>query len=439
MGVQVRAALLVVLTVVVLGLNSAPARAQTVYINPSDVFIMASALTDPASGAAGSPFPNQVVNPLFEPLVIPARGAVQQHELVLTVPDMDPASSGPRAGIREGIAAGATVTVLFSQRAGIRNPSEGGEFFADVTTSPGGPADAVSLQITPNRPGAPAEYRFSFVPTADLPATSGQITILLDSEVHLPETPPPNGVEPGPTPTPTPAADLSLTRSELPQFMIAGGILSYRLTVTNAGPSDAVAVELREATPPGAQALSISPSQGTCGVTRGIISCRLGNVGIDAAVSINVRLQLSAIVLGELPLTASVAGDGEDLYPEDNEASAVLRVLARTAPTLAPTATSTPEPTPTAVPSPTPEPTPAPTLTVTPEPTATAAPTPTPTATPEPAPTPTPPIATPPELAPSGGLCNVAVGHVSVLSGAVNLLLMLSPVAGVFAFRRWRH
>jgi hypothetical protein len=56
-----------------------------------------------------------------------------EPELTITVPDMDP---GDNTG-GNGIAAGATVTVIFSQAAGIRNPTEGdaGGYFARISTS----------------------------------------------------------------------------------------------------------------------------------------------------------------------------------------------------------------------------------------------------------------------------------------------------------------
>ena len=56
-----------------------------------------------------------------------------EPEITITVPDMDP---GDNTG-GNGIAAGATVAVIFSQAAGIRNPTEGdaGGYFARISTS----------------------------------------------------------------------------------------------------------------------------------------------------------------------------------------------------------------------------------------------------------------------------------------------------------------
>ena len=175
-----RLILLVAAATAALALSYIGVYAQTVFIDRSDVLIIADALTD------GSPFPNQIVNPPFEPTITVAGDAGRDHEITINIPDMDPTESGPRAGIREGIAAGANVRVIFPQRAGIKNPRQAGPVLVDVRTSPGGPAAGVGLSIRPNTPGAAAEYEITFVAPANIPANSGTITIILDEDVQLP-------------------------------------------------------------------------------------------------------------------------------------------------------------------------------------------------------------------------------------------------------------
>jgi hypothetical protein len=143
--------------------------AQTTLIQRSDVLLIASGITDPAGGTAGSPFPGQVVNPLFNPIVRAARHSRDDHEITIDVPDMNPTSTGPRAGIQEGIAAGASVTVIFLQQAGIKNPTESGGVRVAVATSPGGPAAGVDLTMQPDTPGAAA---LTVAPTLTLPPDS---------------------------------------------------------------------------------------------------------------------------------------------------------------------------------------------------------------------------------------------------------------------------
>ena len=106
-------------TVVLIGYLSTvspiPANAQTIFLDRSSVIIIATALTDPAAGGAGVPSPNRAISPAFDPVVRTVNGSPNHHEVTIDVPDMDPTRSGPRAGLQEGIASGATVTVTLFQ------------------------------------------------------------------------------------------------------------------------------------------------------------------------------------------------------------------------------------------------------------------------------------------------------------------------------------
>lgn len=118
-------------------------------------------------------------------------------------------------------------------------------------------------------------------------------------------------------------------------------------------------------------------------------------------------------------------------------------------PTHTPVPTNTPIPTPTNTPVPTPTHTPVP-PTLTPAPTQTPIPTPVPTSTPIPptsTPVPTPVPATPTQSEPtptasapteeSGGCFSVT--QVSLLTGAVNALLMIAPLGLIFGLRSARR
>lgn len=422
-------------------LSHAGVYAQTVFIDQSNVLIIASGLTDPAGGAAGSPFPGQVVNPLLDPIVRAARRTGDNHEITIDVPDMDPTRTGPRAGIQEGIAAGANVTVIFLQQAGIKNPTLSGGVLVDVSTSPGGPAAGVGLTMQPDTPGAAAEYQITFVAPADIPANSGTITITLDEDVQLPAVPdePDEGEQ---------EADLSIARSGLPSSVPAGSTVSYELTVTNSGPSSATAVVLTELLPPGIRVVSALPDQGTCEISDGAVSCRLGAVSSDNEVVVSITLMAEPLLAGDFAITSSVAGSETDPNSGNNKVTANVRILSLPAPT--PTLTPIPSSTPTVTPAPTATPVPTPTFAPTSTPAATTIPVPTASPTPVPTPTTTaaPTLTFPPDFPfsetpeaplrrqPSGGFCRF--GDVSAAAGAVNLLLLLAPLAAISVYRRLR-
>ena len=413
--------------------------AQTTLIQRSDVLLIASGITDPAGGTAGSPFPGQVVNPLFDPIVRAARHTRDDHEITIDVPDMDPTSTGSRAGIQEGIAAGASVTIIFLQQAGIKNPTESGGILVAVATSPGGPATGVDLTMQPDTPGAAAEYQITFVAPADIPANSGTINITLDEDVQLPGVPEePDEVEQ--------EADLSVTRSGLPGSVSVGSTVSYELTVTNSGPSDATAVLLTETLPPGVRAVSAQPGQGTCEISGGTVSCWLGAIAGAADVVVFITLMVEPSLANDFAMTGIVASNETDSNSGNNEVTTSIELLVPPTPTLTltPVPTSTPIFTPTATPGPTATPVPTPTV----APTATPMPTASPTPVPAPTATAVPTLTLPPDFPPSGaseaplrrqptgGFCRF--GNVSAGAGAVNLLVLLAPLVAISVYRRLR-
>ena len=63
------------------------------------------------------------------------------------------------------------------------------------------------------------------------------------------------------------SADLSIAKTDSPDPVIAGTNLTYTLTVSNGGPSDALGVSVSDTLPAGTSFVSSSPSQGTCSGT----------------------------------------------------------------------------------------------------------------------------------------------------------------------------
>ena len=117
----------------------------------------------------------------------------------------------------------------------------------------------------------------------------------------------------------TPDADLALTKTDSTDPVLAGGALTYTLTVQNNGPSAATGVALTDNLPTGVSYQSATPSQGTCSEASGTVTCDLGAIanGGSATVPIAVTPQGD----GTITNTASVQATQDDPTSTNNAAS----------------------------------------------------------------------------------------------------------------------
>ena len=74
-----------------------------------------------------------------------------------------------------------------------------------------------------------------------------------------------------------PPADLFLTMSDSPDPVTAGTNLTYTITVTNNGPTDATGVTVSDPLPAGVSFVSANPTQGSCSGTT-TVTCDLGGL-----------------------------------------------------------------------------------------------------------------------------------------------------------------
>ena len=102
--------------------------------------------------------------------------------------------------------------------------------------------------------------------------------------------------------------------------MVAGGVLTYTLTVQNNGPSAATGVVLTDDLPADVSYQSATPSQGNCSAASATVTCDLGMVanGGSATVQIAVTPQSN----GTITNTASVQATQNDPTNTNNAASA---------------------------------------------------------------------------------------------------------------------
>ncbi len=123
--------------------------------------------------------------------------------------------------------------------------------------------------------------------------------------------------------------DLAVTKADLVDPVSAGSTLTYNLTVTNAGPSDATAATVSDTLPAALTLSSVTPSQGTCAPTPTAFTCSLGSLAAGGNASIVLQATVSASAAGTISNTATVAAGTGDVDPAaaNNSSQAFTTVL----------------------------------------------------------------------------------------------------------------
>ena len=123
-----------------------------------------------------------------------------------------------------------------------------------------------------------------------------------------------------------PAADLSLSKTDAPDPVLAGELLTYSLTVHNSGPQDATGVSLSDILPAGVTFDSATPTQGTCSENAGTVDCALGTIADEASASVEIKVTPQAP--GTLTNEANVVSLTADPSSANNSAGADTTVNA---------------------------------------------------------------------------------------------------------------
>jgi uncharacterized repeat protein (TIGR01451 family) len=101
------------------------------------------------------------------------------------------------------------------------------------------------------------------------------------------------------------AAELAVDKTDNPDPITEGEVLTYNIDVTNIGDDPARAVELTDDLPAGTAFVSASTTAGTCTTPdvgdNGIVTCELGRIaaGESVAVTIEVRPRQTGIIINE--------------------------------------------------------------------------------------------------------------------------------------------
>ena len=87
-----------------------------------------------------------------------------------------------------------------------------------------------------------------------------------------------------------PAADLSLTKSDSPDPVLAGELLTYTLDGRTTPVPERDRRELTDTLPAGVTFDSATPSQGSCSEASGTVTCALGTIADGQSASVEIKV-----------------------------------------------------------------------------------------------------------------------------------------------------
>ncbi|WP_405055822.1 DUF11 domain-containing protein [Kribbella sp. NBC_01505] len=229
-----------------------------------------------------------------------------------------------------------------------------------LTITNNGPSAAQSVTVSDPVP-APLTYASAKTSQGSCDETDGTVAcavgtvapgdkIIVTVVANVPSGTPPNelaNTAKVASPTPDPVADnntatytlltgaqanITLTKSVSPDPVVAGAAITYKLTVANAGPSDAQGISLDDDVPDAVTGVSASTTGGaTCEVSDGRVTCELATLAAGASFVVTVTGTVApATVPGALTNTASAgAKTPEDPTDSDNTATSTTTVQAQ--------------------------------------------------------------------------------------------------------------
>ncbi|KQX05372.1 hypothetical protein ASC59_14605 [Leifsonia sp. Root1293] len=124
-----------------------------------------------------------------------------------------------------------------------------------------------------------------------------------------------------------PQADVSIVKTG-PASVVAGRTLTYAITVSNDGPSDAADVQVSDLLPTGVIATSVASTRGTCALAASVeCSIPVLSAGISGSPGATAVITIQAVADGGAPIgtatnTATVTSSTSDTDTSNNSASA---------------------------------------------------------------------------------------------------------------------
>jgi uncharacterized repeat protein (TIGR01451 family) len=180
------------------------------------------------------------------------------------------------------------------------------------------------------RGAALSQFRGSSELVVDVAAGQEVVCTIVNRRRTGPPVPPlppsPGPAPPGPGPPGT--TDLTVQKFVSARVGSLGNAVTWTVVVTNNGPLVATGVRIVDQAAAGATFVSLEASQGTCETT----TCSFGTIQPGGSVRVVARTRMLRV--GARLNTVIVSGEQPDAIPENNAASALVRILAAFRPPL---------------------------------------------------------------------------------------------------------
>jgi len=121
-----------------------------------------------------------------------------------------------------------------------------------------------------------------------------------------------------------PSADLSISKSDSSDPIVAGNTLTYTVRVDNAGPNDAQNVVVTDALPAGVILFSTS---GCAQDPNGVPACSLGSIASGGSAQYTISVIVNSGTIGTIQNSASVSSSTTEANPGDETATESTTVI----------------------------------------------------------------------------------------------------------------
>ena len=121
------------------------------------------------------------------------------------------------------------------------------------------------------------------------------------------------------------SVDLALVKTAAPNPVKAGQQLTYTLTATNNGPSNATGVTIVD-TLPASTSYSSASGQSSATITGQTLTLNVGNLAVGASSTVTVVVVVASTATGTITNTATVSGNQPDPNLANNTASVTTQI-----------------------------------------------------------------------------------------------------------------